>query len=601
MSVAAARTRRARLRVSVSAETAAACGAAILLVALIGLTWGAWGDLDTDTGYDLLAGWHVSHGQLPYVDFIYYYGPLAPFLLGFAGLLGGGGLGLGAAIVVGMIIAVAIVAATFALARTVVGPLGAFLATAITTAVAFIPGNYSYVLPHTDDATLGTLVLLLALLCIRRYAGTGGTRWLVALGAGVGLAALTKPESAVAGWFAAVLWLALRARHGADLRREAVRFLIPAIAIPALVYGAFLGSISLHRLVYENLYPTDILRGSPIVKSRMPMTISSFVDQGGRLILYAVGAGAILAAGWLIARRRDPARLLWPLTGAAAVVLAAALAVRPEAVRHLLELAWGWVPAGALLATALLAWHAARDRSSWSPTRQVELAGAAVLAVLAATTYPNFFPHAPNEQTGVYYIPFAAILIVRLHLVVLARTRPAYVLGALWIAFLAVAGVTLTLRDTRAESATVRGPGGALTETPDEARLYETAIRWIDRSTKPGEPIFVAPFMTSLYALSGHPTPLPQLVAVPGAFPTRADEQVAIERLDRAGVRVVVTDDRPKPEYGQTTFGGSYDRTLSAWIKQKFRLAARVHIPPHVVIPAGNRPARTLFVWVRRS
>ena len=58
----------------------------LLFVALAVLTWGTWGDLGQDTGYDLVAGTRVAHGELPYVDFVYYYGPLAPFVLGLAAL-----------------------------------------------------------------------------------------------------------------------------------------------------------------------------------------------------------------------------------------------------------------------------------------------------------------------------------------------------------------------------------------------------------------------------------------------------------------------------------------------------------------------------------
>ena len=63
-----------------------------LCTLLVLLTWGTWGDVARDTGYDLVAGARVAHGELPYADFTYYYGPLAPALLGLASWLGGAGL-----------------------------------------------------------------------------------------------------------------------------------------------------------------------------------------------------------------------------------------------------------------------------------------------------------------------------------------------------------------------------------------------------------------------------------------------------------------------------------------------------------------------------
>src|SRR5207244_3262998 len=81
------------------------------------------------------AGTRFAHGELPYVDYVYWYGPLAPALLGLAAKLGGAGVvpfvGLGLAV------AFLILAATYALARTFVGPLGAFLATALVAPLAF--------------------------------------------------------------------------------------------------------------------------------------------------------------------------------------------------------------------------------------------------------------------------------------------------------------------------------------------------------------------------------------------------------------------------------------------------------------------------------
>jgi hypothetical protein len=49
---------------------------ALGFAALVVLTWGAWGDLGHDTGYDWVAAQRVAGGDLPYADFPYIYGPL---------------------------------------------------------------------------------------------------------------------------------------------------------------------------------------------------------------------------------------------------------------------------------------------------------------------------------------------------------------------------------------------------------------------------------------------------------------------------------------------------------------------------------------------
>ena len=77
-----------RLRVGLGVDVIAVAGPATLFAVLAAATWGTWGDLDSDTGYDVVAGNLVAQGQLPYVDFVYYYGPLAPPLAGARDLAG---------------------------------------------------------------------------------------------------------------------------------------------------------------------------------------------------------------------------------------------------------------------------------------------------------------------------------------------------------------------------------------------------------------------------------------------------------------------------------------------------------------------------------
>jgi hypothetical protein len=62
------------MTLAVSADTVAITALAVLTAVLVALTWGAWGDFGRDTGYDVVAGARVAHGDLPYRDFTYYYG-----------------------------------------------------------------------------------------------------------------------------------------------------------------------------------------------------------------------------------------------------------------------------------------------------------------------------------------------------------------------------------------------------------------------------------------------------------------------------------------------------------------------------------------------
>jgi dolichyl-phosphate-mannose-protein mannosyltransferase len=587
--VVALRARTARLGLVVGVDTVALTGLAVVVVVLALVTWGTWGDLDSDTGYDVVAGWRVAHGDLPYADFTYYYGPLAPALTGLAALIGGSGFG--PAIALGLLITAAIIGVTYALARTLMGPLAAFLAAALVAEVAFIPNNYGFVLPHTFAATLGTLFLLVFLLLVRKYAGSERPAWLVGAGFCAGLLTLTKPEVTFAALVVAAVWLFLRARAGARARREVALFAAPLLAVPVAVYGAFLTAVPLHRLVFDNLYPSGALKagGNELVKARMPLTVDSFVTLGGRLLLYAVGIAAMLYLARVFAR---PSRLRRPLivasAGAVLLVLAAA-AMKPDSLREGFYYFYGWIPAGAAIACVVL-WRRRRSEP-WDADAQTRLAVVLALAAVALTTYGAFVTHGWKPQMAVYYIPLAAIFLAGLHLGELARTRAAYVLGALWLAFLVLTGTGLTLKDARAESATVSGPGGSLAETPREAALYSSALRWIETTTQPGDPILVAPILTGLYPLSGREDVLREVSLIPSALPTAADERAAIARLEDAGVRLAITDQRTWKGYGQTSFGDSFDRILATWIHRNFKHAATLR--------TEEPKPRILDVWTR--
>ena len=68
-----------------------------------------------DTGYDLLAASRTAQGELPYVDYEYFYGPLGPLLLG--GIYAVTGTAVWPAAALGLVLAAAATALTYRLAR----------------------------------------------------------------------------------------------------------------------------------------------------------------------------------------------------------------------------------------------------------------------------------------------------------------------------------------------------------------------------------------------------------------------------------------------------------------------------------------------------
>ena len=559
-------------RTRLSADELALAGLGVAGAVLLWATWSTWGDVGSDTGYDLVAASRVAHGQLPYADFTYYYGPLGPFALGAFAFVGGSGVL--PAVVFGLLVTAAIVLATYRLARRATGALGAFLAAAIVLPVALGPSNFSYVLPHSESAPLGILGLLCLLLALGRFEDAGRERSLVAAGASVGLVALTRPEFALAAFAAGAVWLLLRLRARTIRRRDVALLAGPALGIPVVVYGAFLGVVSPHRLLFENLYPTAALRagGNHVLRISAPLTAASFEHLAVRFLLYAAGTFALLLLARGLERPGTLRRPLPMLAAAGAVAIVAASAAYPERLRYGLEFAYGWIPLGAAVALALVLW-----RTRARAIAAAEVAGLAALTVLAAKTYAAFFVESSQPQVAVYALPLAACLLVRLHLRTLSPGRVAPLLGAGWLAFLAVSGAALVAKDARAESWRVRGPGGTLAALPADATVFNSALHWIEEGTAPGQPVLLAPQLTALYAISGRTDPVPSISLLPNALPTAAAQRAAIAQLDRQQIRLAIVDRRSYPEYGHTQFGASFDRLIAAWIGRKFVYATTLH------------------------
>jgi hypothetical protein len=270
-----------------------------------------------------------------------------------------------------------------------------------------------------------------------------------------------------------------------------------------------------------------------------------------------------------------------------------AVMARPELVRHWLQFAYGWIPAGACAAVAFIAW---RRRGRLDASAQVMLLVATALAVLAAKNYASFFPHPQrwSAQQAAYAMPLAAIFLAWLHLAALPHgraRREQIAVGLGWLAALGIASVMLVADDAHRESVTVRGEHGALRATPAQGAAYQAALDAIQRDSGPGDPVLLAPQMTALYVMSGRANALPQISLLPGALGTSADERLAIARMH--AVRVAVTDRRSYSVYGAGAFGSrDYDPVIGAWLRREFH-------PPVRLSGAGTQPT-TLDLW-RRS
>ena len=99
-----------------------------------------------------------------------------------------------------------------------------------------------------------------------------------------------------------------------------------------------------------------------------------------------------------------------------------------------------------------------------------------------------------------------------------------------------------------------------------------------------------APQLSALYSLSGRTDALPNISLLPGMLDGAPGEQQAIARLDAAHVRVVVTDEHSFTEYGQGSFGTTFDQNLATWVARNFEQSGKYPGESH-----------TLVVWRRNT
>jgi hypothetical protein len=561
---------------------------ALCFAALTALTWRKWGVPEIDAGAELTTADLLKHGAVLYQDVRYYYGPLGLYSLALSFKLFG--TSFTTAFAFGLVQAAAIVAVFYALARQWLAPLSAGLASAVLLAIGFSGTAFNFVLPHTNSGTIGLLCLLAMLLALARER-------LVPAGVAAGLVCLTRPEFAAVAAGGLVAFTIARWRfegRAAALAETgipaagrclpasvaAARMALPALVIPAVVYGWFAMRVGMHDLIAENLWPTKFVQvGAKTEQSWMPFTASSVLGLAARAAIYLGLLGALVASVELWRRRRGAARLLacWPLLaalGAVALVDGALratglLAGQREAIeqesRHLM-LGMSWLPAlGLALAAVAAVRLVRRDSSPLGRTWPADLALIVVAAGLGLRAYNAFTTY------GSYAPYFAAPLVLLLGILHtrIAERRPQARLAALGALGLVAAGLAAYALGGQYSHYTtaVHTPRGTFVTSAEAAPALQAAVRQIDTHTTPNQRVLAAPVDGGLYFMSNRRPPLRELSLLPGLIATPAEERAAIARLRSEHVTLAAVGAREFVSWGTPIFGVDYDPLLGAYLR----------------------------------
>ncbi len=561
-------------RIGANADVRAIAGIAVLFALLAAVSWRKWGVPSVDAGHELTVAAAIAEGGEPYRDIRYFYGPAGVYSL--AGAFALFGTGFATAFAFGLAQAAAIVAAFYALSRQLLRVVPAFLGTAVVVAIGFSGTAFNFVLPHTNSATFGILLVLLMLLALCRER-------LILAGLAAGVLCLTRPEFVAIAALAIAAYLVGAARQQ-GLRpalRMLPRLVLPPLLVAAPVLALLASSAGSANLFTENLWPVDFLRigGFSSQQAWTPFDLESVAATLARAGIYLGLLGGLIASAVLLSRAGDGRarlRALWPL----AAVLSALVAVGafwrltgiwPDAratvwteSTHLL-IGMSWLPAlgfGACAVVAVRLWR--QDSPPISGSWAFDLALVAAAAALGARAYDAFTAEASYAP---YYAAPLVLLLALLHDRLgrrwpAARTASLAALGAVAVALAAYAQVGLN----RDESATVTTPRGSFVTTAAAAPGLQGAIDFISSHTEPGEPVLAVPSDAGINFMSGRPPALYNVMFLPGLLDTRADEVEAIAELEAEHVRYAVVSDRRFDGYGFQHFGGDYNRLLAARI-----------------------------------
>lgn len=568
-----ARSRSAlRSRVGALARSADArilAGLVALVGVLAALTWRKWGVPEIDAGVDLSTAAQLLHGHLPYEDVRYFYGPLGIYTL--AGVFKLFGTTLTAAYGLGLVLTIAIAVSFYALARQLLRPVTAGLSTAVLVAIGFSGSQFNFILPHTNAATFGLLLLLLELLALARR------RPLLA-GIALGLACLTRVEFAAAAALVGAAWLVgtWRAEGRGPALSAALRLAVPALAIPIATFGVLAASVGTSRLLWQNLWPVDFLRvaGFRAYKEWTPFDAASVASSLARGIVYGgLLAGLIASAVRLRgARGLGRVRALWPLVAVAfaLVVLDGAwrvVGIFPDARGAVQEesrqliIGMSWLPILSLAAAAVVAYRFVRRREPLSGSWPMELAIVAAAVALTSRAYDEF----TMSSAAPYYAAPAVLVLGLLHQRLADRWPSARtaILGALGAV---AAGIVLynvvALYGDR--NTVVHTAAGSYVADGRSAAAEQQVIDFV--RARPGVPIVAVPDEGGFYFFTGRPIPLYDNATLPGSLDTIADERTAIAALVRQRVRYAIVGTRDMGVFGMGRFGTGYNRLLGRYL-----------------------------------
>ena len=568
---------------------------ALVFLAMLAVSWRRWTSPIADSGREMDLPLRLMNGEMLYRDVHYLYPPLSPYFNALLYRLFGSHLDV--LMLSGIICAALVVALCYRIARRLLSPVEASVATVgIIIWCVFKPAG-NLISPYSFAALHGMMLALATLLFSLRYAeGVQSSAFrlrlnldLILAGASIGLAAITKQEFALAGAAtvtATILFLHWR-RWKAAIASLSIAAL-PALLIALPVYALLFKTVGYETLVEDcHLFYTHLPASLIFYNSHR-----TGLDRPLFSLAQMLGAAAVsLAAASAIVLFSDRTRkLLRP----ALVIFACAL-LSVFVIKLVTGKYWDGSPLRALplMLLGILVRSFVRSpvrspafRRNGSRSRPIPPEGGTtnvfIIAAYSLAILARVALRVPSGGAfGGFFLPTSLIVIFYL----LVRVLPVWIdrwtsdevsadrarrIGqGLFILMLVATAFVFSVRYRKNSTYEIEAARGHLFAPRASGPAIEEALRFIESEAPPGEAIAVLPEGSDLAFLSNRRMPLRHQILIPGLM-REQDELAAIATLRR--VRYVLIVNRPMREFGKQAFGRDFYTRLGESIAREYQL-----------------------------
>jgi len=544
----------------------------------------------------------LLRGEALYRDVHYLYPPLAAYFN--ALLYRIFGVHLDVLHAAGILCSGLIAAVCYRVARRLLGPVDAALATvAVIIFCVFKPAG-NLIEPYAFAALYGCAFALCALLLTLRYAEGRQRRDLILAGLLIGLAAITKQEFALAA--AITVTVALVRLHWPDFKSLISDLLVaalPAAMIALPVYGWLLAKFGWQTIVEDcHLFYTHLPASLGYYNAQR-----TWLDHPLLSIAQVVGAAAVaIAALSAIVLLSDRTRKISSRAGLC--LICASLAV--WLTKLLSGNQWDGSPLRAmpvLLAVMIVAAGRAlvlpvsgQDRCVRPSNPETNLPALFIVAVYSLAILARVALRVPSGGAfGSFFLPTSLILFYFLFVRVLpdalgrwtrdpsSRRRAGLIGRGLMILMFVATAIVFGVRYRKNFNYEIVTPRGHLFVPRATGQGIGEALNFILTHTNPGDAVAVLPEGSDLTFLTGRRMPLRHQILIPGLMSGR-DEEEAIHRLEQDRVRYVLIVNRPMREFGAEAFGRDFYTRLGDWIGTHYRLVEICGQPRTETSPTGQ-------------